>query len=410
MNTINGNFLERTIPSLKGALVTLNMGNSTSEMNLEDLATNLGAGVTSIIPGSGISVDQSTGNVTISATGGGGGGTNPTSTYVPYNNEGTFADSCLINDAGNSVLKTGFGAETGLKLDYAYKAYILGDYDNNVNGTSLWVQDTDKCIKTVGDYGWKGLLLDFNTQVYTLGDYEGLTTNTKFVVDVINQIIKTMDGGTDKGVFLDFANNIYGFGNSTYETSLSFTNNEFNLSNRLKIDFTDGNVLYIGDIDSSYTKTAFAVDPVNSIIQTFDSNNKTGLKLDFANKLYSLGELNGGNNTRLEIDGNNQFIRTFNDNTGVRGFDLNFANDEYYFGASSGTGIGGVYVNGVNRTVKIGDSTGNGDNTFLQIDDNNQKLILSANLETASAGSGAAGKRLKITIGGNDYLIDLITP
>lgn len=36
MNTINGNFLERTIPSLKGALVTLNMGNSTSEMNLED--------------------------------------------------------------------------------------------------------------------------------------------------------------------------------------------------------------------------------------------------------------------------------------------------------------------------------------------------------------------------------------
>ena len=36
MNTINGNFLERTIPSLKGALVTLNMGNSTFEMNLED--------------------------------------------------------------------------------------------------------------------------------------------------------------------------------------------------------------------------------------------------------------------------------------------------------------------------------------------------------------------------------------
>lgn len=36
MNTINGNFLERTIPSLKGALVTLNIGNSTFEMNLED--------------------------------------------------------------------------------------------------------------------------------------------------------------------------------------------------------------------------------------------------------------------------------------------------------------------------------------------------------------------------------------
>ena len=101
MNTINGNFLERTIPSLKGALVTLNMGNSTSEMNLEDLATNLGAGVTSIIAGSGISVDQSTGNVTVSATGG-GGGTNPTSQVIPYNNEGTFEDSYIINDAANS--------------------------------------------------------------------------------------------------------------------------------------------------------------------------------------------------------------------------------------------------------------------------------------------------------------------
>jgi hypothetical protein len=36
MNTIFGNFLERTIPSLKGALISLNMGNTTSEMNLED--------------------------------------------------------------------------------------------------------------------------------------------------------------------------------------------------------------------------------------------------------------------------------------------------------------------------------------------------------------------------------------
>jgi hypothetical protein len=36
MNTIFGNFLERTIPSLKGTLISLNMGNTTSEMNLED--------------------------------------------------------------------------------------------------------------------------------------------------------------------------------------------------------------------------------------------------------------------------------------------------------------------------------------------------------------------------------------
>ena len=385
MNTINGNFLERTIPSLKGALVTLNMGNSTSEMNLEDLATNLGAGVTSIIPGSGISVDQSTGNVTISATGG-GGGTNPTSTYVPYNNEGTFADSYIINDTENSVLKTNFEAQTGLKLDYAYKAYILGDYDNNVNGTSLWVQDTDKCIKTVGDYGWKGLLLDFNTQVYTLGDYEGLTTSTRFVVDVINQVIKTTDGGTDKGVFLDFANNIYGFGNSA-SNSLSFTPNEFNLSNRLKIDFTAADILYIGDIGQNNTGTAFAVDPRDSIIQTFDSSSNTGLFLDFVNSQYKFGEFSLGNQIHLLIDDSNKFASFYSGNN-QNGLKLDFINNRLYsFGQLNG-----------------------GNLTKLEIDDINQKLILSANLETTNAGSGAAGKRLKITIGGNDYLIDLITP
>ena len=298
MNTINGNFLERTIPNLKGALVTLNMGNSTSEMNLEDLATNLGAGVTSIIPGSGISVDQSTGNVTISATGG-GGGTNPTSTYVPYNNGGTFDDSYLINDI--ALLKTNF------------------------------------------------------------------------------------EGG-DKGIFLDFGNNIYGFGNSTYETSLSFTDNQFNLSNRLKIDFTNNNILYIGDVGLNYTGTAFAVDPANSIIETFDNSSSTGLKLDFINLQYKIGEFTQGKQTHLLIDENNYLISF------------------YYDGTENG-----LKLDHSGRTYSLGQLNG-GTGTKLEIDDQNQKLILSSNLETTSAGSGAAGKRLKITIGGTDYLIDLITP
>lgn len=323
MNTINGNFLERTIPSLKGALVTLNMGNSTSEMNLEDLATNLGAGVTSIIAGSGISVDQSTGNVTVTATGG-GGGTNPTSTYVPYNNEGTFADSYIINDTANSVLKTGFEAQTGLKLDYSNRNYILGDYDNNVSGTSLIVNDEFKYIQTLGSYQYRGLNLDFNTEIYTLGDYNGLTTNTRFVVDVNNQVIKTTDGGTNKGVFLDFANNEYTLGDVSNTNSLEIINNQLALtsqSNSIKID---------GD---------------NNEILTKYSGSEKGLKLNFSSSLYSFGDFGGTNNS-----------------------------------------------------------------TKLEIDDANQKLILSANLETTNAGSGAAGKRLKITIGGSDYLIDLITP
>jgi hypothetical protein len=241
MNTINGNFLERTIPSLKGALVTLNMGNSTSEMNLEDLATTLGVGS--------------------------GGGTNPTSTYVPYNNEGTFEDSFIINDTANSVLKTYVGDDKGLYFDFANNAYKLGDFNTYNNGTC-------------------------------------------FIIDDGNTIIKTSNNATDKGLFLDFVNLQYKFG-------------EFSLGNQINL----------------------LIDDSNKFASFYSGGNQNGLKLDFINnRLYSFGQLNGGNLTKLEID------------------------------------------------------------------DINQKLILSANLETASAGSGAAGKRLKITIGGNDYLIDLITP
>lgn len=336
MNTINGNFLERTIPNLKGALVTLNMGNSTSEMNLEDLATTLGVGS-------------------------GGGGTNPTSTYVPFNNEGTFADSYLINDAANSVLKTVYeGNDIGLKIDFA-------------NGYGQLYSNTGS-----------GLFYDGLNSI--IGDYTFKNNGTYFLVDDYNTIIQSKYQNIDKGLFLDFANNIYGFGNSTYETSLSFTANEFNLSNRLKIDFTNNNVLYIGDINSSYTQTAFAVDPANSIIETFNSSLSTGLFLDFINLQYKIGDFSTGRQTHLLIDNNNEFF-SFYHNTNQKGLKLDFANLIYSFGQLNG-----------------------GNLTKLEIDDQNQKLILSSNLETTSAGSGAAGKRLKITIGGNDYLIDLITP
>jgi hypothetical protein len=359
MNTINGNFLERTIPSLKGTLVTLNIGNSTFEMNLEDLATNLGAGVTSIIAGSGISVDQSTGNVTVSATGG-GGGTNPTSTYVPYNNEGTFADSYIINDTANSVLKT----------------YVGDD---------------------------KGLYFDFANNSYTLGDYAGFNYNTKFIIDDNNQIIKTSNNATDKGLFLDFANNAYSFGDNANTNYLEIIGNQLTLSsqsNRIKIDgdnneistfcnnqniglFANPSSVVIGETSSN---NSIYFDLINNIIKTQYLGNDTGLFLDFVNLQYKFGDFSTGRQTHLLIDNNNEFV-SFYHNTNQRGLKLDFTNQIYSFGQLNG---------------------GNG--TKLEIDDANQKLILSANLETASAGSGAAGKRLKITIGGNDYLIDLITP
>ena len=59
--------------------------------------------------------------------------------------------------------------------------------------------------------------------------------------------------------------------------------------------------------------------------------------------------------------------------------------------------------------TKIGDVDNYNNFTFLQIDDTNQKLSLSNNLKSATAG-GSSGQHLKINIGGTDYKIALLNP
>lgn len=53
---------------------------------------------------------------------------NPTSTFIPYNDAGTFEDSYLINDTASSILKTNYsGTDKGIYLDFANNEYYLGD-------------------------------------------------------------------------------------------------------------------------------------------------------------------------------------------------------------------------------------------------------------------------------------------
>lgn len=50
------------------------------------------------------------------------------------------------------------------------------------------------------------------------------------------------------------------------------------------------------------TATSLTIDDTNQIIKTFNSGNDLGLKLDFANKVYQLGQIAGNNATTLKID------------------------------------------------------------------------------------------------------------
>lgn len=74
-----------------------------------------------------------------------------------------------------------------------------------------------------------------------------------------------------------------------------------------------------------------------------------------------------------------------NYNNTIIGLSLNFDTDTYLFGAAAT----GVAVNGLTRVVKIGDSVGNGNGNFIQVDDSQETIRLS----TASGNYNVANIR-----------------
>jgi hypothetical protein len=59
------------------------------------------------------------------------GSVNPTPTYLPFNNAGTFADSYL-NQSGGILKTTSASVDLGLKLDFAANSFTLGDPAGNI--------------------------------------------------------------------------------------------------------------------------------------------------------------------------------------------------------------------------------------------------------------------------------------
>lgn len=116
----------------------------------------------------------------IAANTGGGGGTNPTSTFMPFNNAGTFADSFLVNDTTNNVLKSVYsGNDIGLKLDFANSEYIYG---NLPTSTFLFVGPSNE-IQTYSNgngVGFNALTNQYAKVGDWAGSIAGLSTNYNF--------------------------------------------------------------------------------------------------------------------------------------------------------------------------------------------------------------------------------------
>lgn len=262
----------------------------------------------------------------------------------------------FLIDGANDVIKTFYTTsftDIGLKLDFANDEYVLGDYNGVSNNTYITVDNANAFISLLcSGYG-------------VSQQFDGINGN----VEISSQnIIKTTNNGNDIGLKLDFANTIYFLGDpSVYMGFYQDINNQLT---RMGDQLQNGQWV--------------EVDSPNGITKTTYGLNDIGLKLDFANLKYYLGDYNSINN-------------------GV------------YFLADNDNGFACIYQQGYlsfradGAEVRIGDLSGTSNFTYFGVNDTNEELIGSTGLLSNTA-SGTSGQHIKIRIGATLYKIKLENP
>jgi hypothetical protein len=247
---------------------------------------------------------------------------NPTTYFMPVNNNGVFIDSALQYEWGTgiiSVFNNFFSVQSGLNLNLSQKSYSLGDLFNNISGTTLLVDDTNFIINTKWGGNNTGLYLNFNTQVFALGDYA-----------------YTANGG-----FISFDNNVGKF--------ISYWQN---LEVGIKLDFSN-EVYQLGDFNGDTTGVYFNINAGARDITSYNSGNRTGLLLDYNANHFFIGDFDGlVNNTFLQVDDQNTNINFYTVNGSY-----NFANVSAYTdnaaALAAGLVVGDLYRNSANDAINI---------------------------------------------------------
>jgi hypothetical protein len=285
----------------------------------------------------------------------------------------------ILIDGSQDLIRSFFAntySEIGLKLDFAVFNFFLGDFGNSNNGTLLSIDDNNSIIKSSYQQNDIGLKLDFANSNYWLGDFNNINNGGAIVVNVgapeiytkfnignlgynITQsnivlgdygstynglvlkvdfdgsgpeIIYTQYGGTDVGLYLDFVNIFYALG---YADGGDFVNT----ITGIKVDAANQKII-VGDTWSTnnycYWDINFDSLGVNQGIKSVYQGNSIGLKLDFANDIYTLGS----NTEYIGIDPTN--------NTLIAGANLLSGTA----GGSSGQHLK-ININGTNYKIKL---------------------------------------------------------
>jgi len=195
-----------------------------------------------------------------------------------------IVDNGLYIDFANNQTRI---KNNNLGLDIFNTTLYLGDIDGINNTTIITIDDDSQIIKTATQNADNGLYLDFVNgiskltnfsgngffqQLYEtyIGDIDNNIEGTLLYIDVINNIIKTKSGGAvgaDKGLFLDFANNQYSFGD--YDGAINGTTLTVNDSTQI-ISLFSQRVQYTGQ--DSATIAAFTGNTAGQLAYDSDLN------------------------------------------------------------------------------------------------------------------------------------------
>jgi hypothetical protein len=281
------------------------------------------------------------------------------------NNTYTFgavlaAGSSFIVDNLNGYIfaKNGIGQTTGFNLDMIGQVYQFGDI-NGGNTLQLGISEA---------FFTKSLFINYNDIFIKIGDYNTNANQTLFIVNDFNQTITTSSFGAISGLNFNYVTNVLQLINS----------NNYGFQQA-------GAISAMGDINNA--STAFVVDISGFNIYAYSNATENGIKLNFSNNIYSFGDF-GFSGYGLTFD-----IGSATANLFCSQISILTGNASGFFATS-------------NVSV-MGDVDGNGNSTIFEVDDNQQSLIASGNL-ISTLGLGTSD-RLKIRIGGTDYLIVLET-
>jgi len=306
---------------------------------------------------------------------------------------------------------------TGITTNDSLAIQSRGNISPSTNPVGFLIDGANDVIKTFYTTSFTdiGLKLDFTNDVYVLGDYNGVSNNTYITVDNANAFISLLCSGY--GVSQQF-DGINGNIEIASQNIIKTTNNGNDIG--LKLDFA--NSLY--SFGSSDVQSV--IDINNGFYNIFFNTNQSGFRIEGVGLAY-IGDVdNVANGTYLSIFDSNERIQTYNQGNSI-GLKLDFANLKYYFGdynsinngvyflADNDNGFADIYQQGYfsfradGGDVRIGDLSGTSNFTYFGVNDTNEELIGSTGLLSNTA-SGTSGQHLKIRIGATLYKIKLENP